>query len=194
MLVPYLNGHLVGDVNRTDPDNFDVGDWRAIGEFVRQLQKLDSLKAAKGGRKKEAEFEETLIWIKNTLKKYNATPDFNAERGLPTWEWDIYWHVVGERISPQNIELQMTLFATELLRSGRISALKQCLNCGNWLFARFSHQVFCTGGDCYKQFHKRNPADKKRRNEWAKKDYWKRKVNNAVSRRTNKRSRLQKQS
>lgn len=172
-LVNYLNGRLVRDNRRRGPDN-TCGDRAAVAELVHRLQRLENLLSENQEERSDSEYDETLNWINWFINRHPITRSFEGGRSQAALEWDMYLTVPGDRTSPENIEWFMTLCVMELFRSGRISALKKCARCGEWLFAQFSHQRFCKE-ECRKQFHTSNPADKKMRADWARKKYWQRK-------------------
>jgi len=175
ILVLYLNGDLESSVG---DDELDDSDIEAIAELVERLKELDALQHDAERRGSEAKFDNALTLINEHLNRYTATPRLEAVRKLPVWEWGLCLVAKGKKPSRQSYQLWMSQLAVELVRSGRISYLKQCAQCGKWLFGLFAHQKFCKAY-CKQQFHRLNPADKKRRADWARKDYWKRKRMNA---------------
>jgi hypothetical protein len=181
----FLNGRLVKDPSRTD--NPILGDRHAVAELVRQLQRLETLTVSEGDSTIDVEIEKMHGWLDSFFDRYVASPRIRARRHSPSWEWDRYWKQKGDE--SLDVELLMVDYVSELLLLGRMSALKPCARCGDWLFARFSHQRFCSD-DCYKQFHKANEADKRRRAKWARDHY--RKSRKAAS--NKKRGRLRRQS
>ncbi len=90
--------------------------------------------------------------------------------------WEVSWirmESIEDRFGQhrQVRELIYALDILEIAKAGRINSLKQCEQCHKWLFARFPHQRFCSES-CKEHFHRSNEADKKRRREWAKHNYW----------------------
>jgi hypothetical protein len=120
--------------------------------------------------------------IMRLLARYRATPgmDFAApakrEIHTPHHFLQIRWTLLGEQYN-KNHELFLVLDVMEIAQAGRIDSLKQCEHCRKWLFARFPHQRFCSE-NCKEHFHRFNEADKKRRREWARKNYWLHKYKN----------------
>lgn len=171
ILAWFLNGRLVENPSRKDSPV--LGDRDAVGEWVRHLQKLETLIAPDGDKPSKREFEKTLNWINSFLKRYIATPALFAESHLPTWNWGVRWTAEGKVAKALNVELLMLDYAVELVNAGRISSLKRCETCDDWLFAKTPHKKFCRD-ECRERFHSSNEADKKRRRDWARKNYWRR--------------------
>jgi hypothetical protein len=118
---------------------------------------------------REAEIVKLHDSINRFLKRYSARPFLSGNTGNPIVDWTLEWITKGSKI--KTLELQEVREIVDVARAGRISAFKQCEQCQKWLFAKFSHQRFCSE-DCKDQFHKTNEADKKRRRDWARKNYW----------------------
>ena len=173
ILVDYLNGSPARNVG-----DDELGDIRAVAEFVKRLKELDALQYYSERRSSKAKFSNALTWINRHLSRYTTTPYLSAENGLSVWDWGLCLKAKGKQPSRKSVQLWYSQAAVELLRSGRISYLKQCAQCGKWFRARSAHQKFCKA-DCKLKFHTSNPADKQRRAEWARKDYRKRKGTNA---------------
>jgi hypothetical protein len=85
--------------------------------------------------------------------------------------WTLHWHRADKK---PHMDLQLSLDVVETFRAGKIGSLKECEECGKWLYARFPHQRFCSE-NCKDHFHKFNEADKKRRRDWARENYQSRK-------------------
>ena len=85
----------------------------------------------------------------------------------------IKWESTDKDVA-RDAELGAVLVAVKLAQEGRINSLKECANpdCGQWLFARFSHQRFHSE-DCKALFKKSDAQEKAKRREWAKDNYWK---------------------
>jgi hypothetical protein len=112
--------------------------------------------------------------VNRVLWRYQATPSifpgYMGDANPLSRNWEISWGRTGQRDQPF-FELGVVLDILKIASAGRISSLRQCANCRRWLYARFSHQRFCND-TCKETFHRSNEADKKRRREWAKKNYW----------------------
>jgi len=152
-------------------------DPRALLLFVKKLQALENRVSdyTLGVEKRRGEIRKIRRSINGLLDRYRAKPFLLISDVHPHLGWELTWVSRSSGTSHQTHELQALLAIVEVAREGRISALKQCEQCRKWLFARFSHQRFCSE-DCKEQFHRTNEADKKRRREWARENYWTRKV------------------
>jgi hypothetical protein len=180
VLLLALNGELLGPMLKSRK----LVDPRVLLLLVRRLQLLEGVLADRSiplvSRGAEGEIVDSQVLlskfraVNRLLKRYSAVPVVNPDyfsggvqlsRG-----WHLEWHPSGKR--PRTLlELGYAMQIVEIARAGRISSLKQCANCGKWLFAGFSHQRFCNE-ICKETFHQTNEADKKRRREWAKHNYW----------------------
>ena len=105
--------------------------------------------------------------VNKLLRQYEARPRLRLPSPLGGGI-RLAWRCAGK-----DIELNAVLVAVELARQGRIASLKKCPNsdCKRWLFAKFAHSRFCSE-DCKNTFHRENPDEKKRRQEWARNNYW----------------------
>ncbi len=61
--------------------------------------------------------------------------------------------------------------ALDLGRTGQLSRVRRCSDCGNWYFARFAHQRFCTAR-CRERAFRSSDEWKKHRREKAQEYYW----------------------
>lgn len=158
-------------------------DHQALAELVAHLRELDKAWSEPVGRYRPHEgirYSTPAVlraWktIQATLNQYTAVPSLTTtplhgeNRGE---QWQLEWRRVDGQ---SHWDLRWALLVVEIFLTGRIGALKQCEQCGKWLLARFRHQRFCPGSECQQDFHKFNEADKKRRRDWARKNYQSRK-------------------
>jgi hypothetical protein len=111
--------------------------------------------------------------INRFLRRYVAVPiilpDYFSDPNPKLRGWELTWGRKGHAMPFTELRLIRTI--ADIASAHRISSLKQCAHCRRWLFARFSHQRFCSDA-CKESFHRTNDADKKRRSEWARKNYW----------------------
>jgi hypothetical protein len=164
--------------------NRGICDPRALLVLVKRLQALDAVLRDLGISLFEYGTDGKIIDNPEVLAKFRAvnrflwryeatpsiTPEFMSDANPHSRGWELSWGRTGKRAQPF-FELNLVLKILKIASAGRISSLKQCENCRKWLYARFPHQRFCLG-DCKDRFHQTNEADKKRRREWAKKNYW----------------------
>ena len=146
-------------------------DTQALGLFVKQLQQLQDLLASYEVPDKPDAVSKLRRSINRFFDRYDAKPVYEGDWTSPLMNWMVQWVCRGPSDKQRTYELIHVLNAAELARAGRISAVKECEHCHKWLFARFSHQRFCSDS-CKENFHRFNEADKKRRREWAKNNYW----------------------
>jgi|ERR1017187_3031017 hypothetical protein len=120
--------------------------------------------------------------VDRILRRYTATPgiyaDFDLDHKSDSRRWQLVWSRAGKK--HPFLSVDFVLLIADLASTGRILSVKQCENCRKWLFAGFPHQRFCSE-DCKEHFHRFNEADKKRRRDWARKNYQTRKVLEAGS-------------
>ena len=172
-------GFLNGDPHNLAGRAGEYVEPRHLHSLVKGLQGLEALISNTQERGKDAEAGLRLFTrgVNNLLGRYTARPFFvPVHDGRPLRDWSINWLPVGgKKIGGKKpeayLELYIVLQIIEIARAGRISAFKQCDDCQTWYFAKFSHQRFCSA-DCKEHFHRSNEADKKRRREWARKNYW----------------------
>jgi hypothetical protein len=164
--------------------NRKVVDTRALLVLVKRFQELDMVvrdrsiplfwQGHDGKTVDSPEVMRKYRTVNRFLCRYAASPvilpehmtDLNPlSRG-----WLFHWKQTGRREQPF-MELGFVLTIVNIAAVGRISSLKQSANCRRWLLARFPHQRFCNES-CKETFHRTNEADKKRRREWAKNNYW----------------------
>ena len=69
-------------------------------------------------------------------------------------------------------EMNAVLDLTRMAEVGMLRRLKRCDHCQRWIFARFAHQRFCSGGKCREKAFRSSPAEKEKRRRWARKYYW----------------------
>jgi hypothetical protein len=180
MLVRALNSDLGGKMK----GNRKIVDSRELLVLVKRFQELDAVLADSSialfwhRNDGEIEYSDEVLAkfraVNRLLRRFSATPsifpEYMADLNPASRSWRFNWGRTGQRNQPF-IEVGLVLDIVEIASSGRISSLKQCANCRKWLFARFPHQRFCADS-CKEDFHRSNEADKKRRREWAKQNYW----------------------
>jgi hypothetical protein len=155
----------------------DTVDARALLLVVKRLQAIEARisslqreQKAAWKRHPDPELVKLTSAINRFLCRYTAQPSLARVEPRTLQHWPIIWTPVGTK-KGRYIELRLVLEIISIAQAGRISSLKQCEQCRKWLLARFSHQRFCSEG-CKEQFHRSNEADKKRRRDWARKNYW----------------------
>jgi hypothetical protein len=180
IVVRALNRDLSGKMK----GNRIIVDSRALLVLVKRLQALDVVLADStiplfslekdGERVDSPEVLKKFRAANRFLRRYTATPvilpDYMGDVNPLSRGWKHEWIRTGKREQPF-IELGFVLDIVRIASAGRISSLRQCESCRRWLFARFPHQRFCSVS-CKEHFHRSNEADKKRRREWAKHNYW----------------------
>jgi hypothetical protein len=158
----------------------------SFATLIRCLLKLQELfrSAPKGIKTCDAELKRVQAAVNDCLSQYLAIPvvtldspcgDLDRKSPLVIRGWSLQWERVNRwpMLKPtgtQHVEMGAALVAVNLAQTGRLGSLKQCKQCQRWLFARFSHQLFCSEG-CKDIFHHTDPDEKKRRRDWAKKYY-----------------------
>lgn len=160
-LIHFLNGTVGGE-----PAQKKLCNPRALLVMVKRLQTIEAA-ASKGGHTIP---EESLMRLYRSINRflshYKAQPFILPLSSAEQWEF--WWSPL---VPMKSLELDLVLLTIEIAQAKRISSLKQCEQCRNWLFARFPHQRFCKE-ICKEHFHRFNEADKKRRREWARHNYW----------------------
>jgi len=68
--------------------------------------------------------------------------------------------------------MNAVLVLVRLHEMGLLDRIKKCEYCERWLFGRFAHQRFCSGGKCREKAFQSSPSAKEKRREWARKNYW----------------------
>ncbi len=168
MLVNALNGeNLLGRRGRDEVDSrlLIVVTLR----FQRLYATLDTFKDADMSLHNHQELWNHLFKLNRVLARFRLTPSVDLrETGTSSHEYRLVLARVGRRQPMLEFARVQTL--SKLATEGRLSSLKRCAQCNRWLYARFSHQRFCTD-DCKEMFHRSNPDDKKRRREWARENY-----------------------
>jgi hypothetical protein len=153
-------------------------DRQTLISFLRNVQELDGKVSAARPKPRDRPIEgfaEALHSINQSLSRYELIPMLMPRFEENRMNWNLLWRN-RDSLHPFLDFLNIKTIL-ELAQQGRVSALKQCVNCERWLFARFSHQRFC-GDSCKETFHRTNPEDKVRRREWARKNYWLHKTKN----------------
>lgn len=149
-------------------------DPRALVLFVKRLQTFRTIALKVNSDDEPVELEKMEKSINRFLSRYKAHPCLtwmHLPHGWGFWEAD--W-MPDRSVSHSAMELRLVLAAMDIAETRRLSALRQCVECRRWLFARFKHQRFCSQR-CKDGFHKFNEADKKRRRDWARANYQTRK-------------------
>jgi hypothetical protein len=73
-------------------------------------------------------------------------------------------------VNPEYDEMKAVYHLARIAQLGELDRLKKC-NCGRWLYARFSHQRFCSA-KCREKAFRSDPAEKEKRRRWARENYW----------------------
>ncbi len=161
----------------------DAVDFRALKVLVKRFQQLEEVVnnsqiplfslGKDRGIDSNPEVMNKYVAINRFLGRYVAvpviTPLYFYDANPISRGWEFSW-ARTERQQPF-FELGLVKTIVEIAQAHRISSLKQCEHCRRWLFARFSHQRFC-GVACKESYHRSDAADKQRRREWARKNYW----------------------
>ena len=152
-----------------------------LAEIIRLLRDVQDYISAhpKGIATNDPIFGQRMEAANEYLRKYRAVPVLRSNFPLVTRRihgWSLTWDAAEKYsllgpIGQPDLELTAVLHAVELARGNELSSLRKCPNCQKWLFARFSHQRFCSE-NCKNEFHHTDPEEKKRRSEWAKHNYW----------------------
>lgn len=157
----------------------DVVDRRAMLILIKRFQRLaEALKAEATipivRRNPESpEIIKMYGAINRFLRRFVAVPvifpeSFSSPENKPS-SWSFEWTRTEKRSQPF-FELALIQSIEKIAAHGKIANLKECAYCRRWLFARFSHQRFCSD-ECKESFHRSDPNDKKRRREWARNNY-----------------------
>ncbi|MGB8030272.1 MAG: hypothetical protein WCF30_11465 [Terracidiphilus sp.] len=167
MVVRALNSDFGGEVNP-----------RELLVLVKRFQELDKVMGDSGEVEGNDEVLARFQAVNRLLRRFTATPmilpGYLSDPDSAARGWSLSWCRTGRTRQPfREVVLVFTIEA--IASAGRISSLKQCAHCRKWLYARFPHQRFCSGGKCQQEFHKFNEADKKRRRDWARANYQSRK-------------------
>jgi hypothetical protein len=161
----------------------EVLDRRPLLLLVKRFQALEDVVGDKkiplfsinseGGLDDNPDVLQKYKAINRVLRRYIAVPvilpDYFSDPNPKLRGWELTWERKGH---PRPFtELRLIHTIADIASANKISSLKQCAHCRRWLFARFSHQRFCSD-ECKESFHRTNDADKKRRREWARTNYW----------------------
>lgn len=162
----------------------------SLATLIRCLLELQELfrSMPKGIKTSDSELKRVRAAVNDCLSQYLAIPvvtldspcgDLGRKSPLVIRGWSLQWERVErwpmlKLAGIQHIEMSAALIAVNLAQTGQLASLKQCKQCQRWLFARFSHQTFCSE-QCKGMFHHTNPDEKKRRRDWARENYQSRK-------------------
>ena len=173
LLLRSLNGDPMADGKSRPRSEMDS---RMLLLFVRRFQRL-ALAFERVPRRSrnftaldDPGIQGAVIALNRLFARYQLTPVILP--GSPTTNPDLTWRLAWWREGhPQPFaEFAKVLMIERLASEGRLSKLQQCSFCKRWMLARFSHQRFCSG-HCKDSFHRSDPADKRRRREWARENY-----------------------
>jgi len=67
--------------------------------------------------------------------------------------------------------MMVNLLMFDLWRLGRVDRIRQCQQCGRWLFARLAHHRYCPGTDCARKSNEAKPSFKARRRAYMRRYY-----------------------
>lgn len=171
LVVNGLNGeNLSGKTKRTDIDP------RVLRVFVKRFQRLDLVLARMDPAtleyeawKMESDAWRCISALNRLFSRYRLLPNISpAARGGRQSGWCLHWARI--HASQPWLEVSRVLAIEKLASEGRIQSFKQCGQCQRWLYARFSHQRFCSE-TCREEFHRSDMADKARRRDWARSNY-----------------------
>ena len=93
-------------------------------------------------------------------------PDAIAMKWYPNRQGSRYTNSWGLYYDDANAMLDLA----DLAEDGLIPRLRKC-GCGRWLYAKFEHQRFCSA-KCREKAFRSDPAEKAKRREWARRNYW----------------------
>jgi len=94
-----------------------------------------------GSRATASEIDEKLLLLARELSKYRFIPDYSPEIG----RWRLEWRVrkVGRRVSSRS-ETNALQFILHFATAGELDRFRKCSECSRWIYAKFSHQQFCS--------------------------------------------------
>jgi hypothetical protein len=188
--------HLVEWLNK----NSGRASGRRIGELLKEMRRVtetleprwEQVADSKGGQmlmrrardenpsNLNAELHEK---INRSLSKYEMLPEvrFGTRVDAPN-AWLVRWCTRetqhGSNTPVPQSEGGAVGLILQLAERGVVHRVSECSECGNWYFARFSHQKFC-GGACQKKHFrdseewraKRREYMREYRNTWHRKEH-----------------------
>jgi hypothetical protein len=114
------------------------------------------------------EYERLQRRINRTLSYYRLSPEINFYQPPHLTRWEVFWHVPGTRMvypAVCNSEPDAISAVLRLAEKGVVHRVRECRQCGRWLFARFEHQEFC-GQKCQLAHYHSSDQWKDHRREW----------------------------
>jgi len=160
-----LNGGGINGQPFTKDSGFSQRALQTLVLSLKRVRKISSLK--------RSQFPDPLVLeldqINKFLGRFTAKPFLDIQH-WGSQPWSLTWARPRSKSHPF-LQINLLLWAIEMGESGRIDSLKQCRNCGRWLWAKPKHQQFCPRSNCRDHFHQTNDADKKRRREWKRANY-----------------------
>jgi len=144
-----------------------VGDLLELDQILSaRTEPVFSKDAKTGAMQPDEAISRRVKEINRQLRRYKFSPSIELDGN--GWSFDL-WHTWPINVDPP--EWWVVEFAMELARVGQISRVRRCSDCGNWYFARFAHQRFCTAR-CRERAFRSSDEWKKHRREKAKEYYW----------------------
>ncbi len=97
----------------------------------------------------------------------SARFDLEAASFSTDKRWALVWEYPGERRQPSDVfrKAQALNCIITLTKYGRLDRMRECARCGKWLYARFSHQRFCST-KCQQTHYWKSPEWRAHRREW----------------------------
>jgi hypothetical protein len=160
-----------------------------MSRLIERLSAMrNQLYAQSGERSKSAQGyrQQWFVGLNEYLSRYSIHPQLvNRYPRRPDhsgWELTWFWSKNDnqEICGPNAISV---LFELALSDEEQFHRLRRCEYgpCGKWFFADRANQVFCSS-DCRYRFHCSDESDKRRRADWAKRNYHNRKDAKPASR------------
>jgi len=113
--------------------------------------------------------------VNRRLRRYRLWPELLLLGSTESPDrWVPRWHAEGERSRTPNSETEADAVLRVLLlaQNGNIHRVRECVDCGGWFYARFSHARFCSN-KCQQRNYRQSPEWRKHRNEYMR-DYYSR--------------------
>jgi hypothetical protein len=124
------------------------------------------------------EIEKRTAMLERELSKYQFTPHAAVAMGgggqNPS-QWAVWWqaNVTSELEKGLRMRASEALeLILKLTQVGDLNRLRRCLQCHNWLFARFRHQTFCST-KCQQKNYTQSDAWKAHRRSYMRRYYHK---------------------
>jgi hypothetical protein len=174
IIVDFLNGSI------PDPKALAARARRSVLNILTQtrelLQTLKDTPGAYAFGKFPREIHGKFLALNRALAQYTTSPIFYHDQSSRQWS---VGNVSNPRHSP--IEDSAVHGIVRLADQNLLNRLQQC-GCGNWMFARFSHQRFCSEA-CRVNFWEGQEERKERKRKQARENYLYKKAHSKSARR-----------